>query len=574
MFTEISTIDLTVVVVYLIAMASIGIYQARKIRSSGDYFAGGRKFNKFLMMMHALGSGTHADDPVGVTGAAYKHGMAGIWYTFVYLLATPFYWLIAPIFRRSRYLTTADFFRQRYSPGLAHLYSFMGIVTFTVLIATMLKGTATIASAVTGGKLDEQIAIIGMTVVFVIYGFAGGLIATVVTESIQGLLIVVMSLLLVPFGLMAVGGFTGLHELINDPSVFSLRVQGTELSGEVTPIWVATASILMLIGIVAQPHIMEVCSTGKSEFEGRVGFTYGNMVKRLCAVGWAFTGVIMIAMAVQNPALAEQLEGHRELAFGLAMKELLPVGWLGLMFAAIFAAQMSSLSAFMVAASALMANNIYRHLFHPLATDKEILWVGRFSGLVIVVFGVLMASYIPSVVQALAVFWAISSLTGVLMWVGVLWRGANSVGGWASFLSMLVVWVPLGPAGRAIGSLIGMAGGTVPEWLGMWASQDHLQHLVLAYLPLGIIILVLVSLLTRPKPEKELDDFYTLIKTPVGQEGRLIEAGIPIVYAGDTTGHEWEQKHPRMVNGVGFLVAALVSLLMLLLASVLGKIGG
>jgi len=95
-----TSFDLIVVLVYLLGIGALGVYQATKIKSSGDYFAGGRKFSKWLMVMHSLGTGTHADDPVGVTGAAYQHGLSGIWYTFVYLFVTPFYWIVAPFFRR------------------------------------------------------------------------------------------------------------------------------------------------------------------------------------------------------------------------------------------------------------------------------------------------------------------------------------------------------------------------------------------------------------------------------------------------------------------------------------------
>src|SRR5687768_15253841 len=126
-----STIDILVVAVYLVAMIVIGVYQAVKVRTSGDYFAGGRRFNKFYSIMHALGAGTHADEPVIVGGAAYKYGVSGIWYNYVYLLINPVFWLIAPFFRRSRFLTTADFFRARYGGGLWVLYSVVGVLNLT-----------------------------------------------------------------------------------------------------------------------------------------------------------------------------------------------------------------------------------------------------------------------------------------------------------------------------------------------------------------------------------------------------------------------------------------------------------
>ncbi|MCX8053780.1 MAG: hypothetical protein N3B12_08220, partial [Armatimonadetes bacterium] len=76
-------LDIVLLGTFFASMLALGLYQARRVKNTGDFFAGGRTFTKFLMMMHALGTGTHADDPVGVVGASYKYGLAGIWYTFV-----------------------------------------------------------------------------------------------------------------------------------------------------------------------------------------------------------------------------------------------------------------------------------------------------------------------------------------------------------------------------------------------------------------------------------------------------------------------------------------------------------
>lgn len=618
-----TTFDLLVVIAYLVGIGGLGVYQAVKIKSSGDYFAGGRKFNKWLMMMHALGTGTHADDPVGVTGAAYWNGLSGIWYTFVYLFVTPFYWVVAPLFRRSRFITTADFFKARFGVKMSLLYAVMGILMFTVNMGTLLKGTGTIAHAVTQGAMPEWIAIAAMTVVFVAYGFAGGLIATVVTESIQGVLIVVMSLLLVPFGLAKVGGFSGLHELISADK-FSLHAPT-----EMTIPWIITGSVMMLIGIVAQPHIMEVCSTGKTEFEGRVGFTYGNFVKRFCAIGWAFTGVVVLAMVAAN-ALPPLGEAEREAAFGVAIRVLLPAGLTGLMFAAILAAQMSSLSAFMVAASALLARNIYKEKINPNVNDRQLLGIARWVGLVIVALGVGFAFAVQGVAQALTIFWAMATFTGVFMWFGVLWRRANATGAWLSFTIMAGIWLLLGPFGGVLKSFIASS----PEWFGLYADKKMLQSLALSFVPAGVVALVVGSLaadtekgkapafgwtgavvaawllivpqdrsfgsfipawqaqivlgtclgagllslvlgsIFRHTPDqKTLDQFYLLLRTPVGREDELKKAGVDVVYAGHSEGHPWELKHPRLVNIGGFLVALVFSLAILGLLYLMSRIG-
>lgn len=556
---EFGVIDIVVVLLYLLGIGAVGVYQARRVKGSGDYFAGGRRFNKFLMMMHALGTGTHADDPVGVTGASFQRGLSGIWYTFVFLFLTPFYWLIAPLFRRSRFLTTSDFFEARFGRGLGLLYAVMGVLTFTIAMGTMLKGTGAVAAAVTGGAMPEWAAILAMAVVFVAYGTAGGLIATVVTESIQGLLIVVMSLLLVPFGLMKVGGFAGLHGLL-DSTKFDLSAPQ-----EISVAWIIGGAVANLIGIVAQPHTMEICAAGKTEWEGRVGFTYGNFVKRFCAIGWALTGLIVLAMVANGsiPGLA-----NREDAFGTAIRVLLPTGTTGLMLAAILAAQMSTLSAFMVAASALLSRNVYRRWIRPDASDGRVLAFARYSGLVIVALGVGFAFIVPGVADALTYFWAVTTFTGLFVWFGVLWRRTNALGAWASFLVMVPIWVLVGPIGIKLHELF-----PAVQWLGAYGEKAMLHKLLLCYLPPGVVALVLGSLLGRPHDEKKLDDFYALLRTPVGQERKLSEAGIEVVYAGQTKGHPWELHRPKLVNALGFLAALAVSLAFFGLLYALSRIG-
>src|SRR3954470_15224962 len=129
---HLTPLDIAVIAIYLLAVLGLGLYQAFKIRTSGDYYAGGRKFNKFYLMMHALGTASHADEPVSVIGGAFEKGLSGIWYTYLFLPLTPIFWLLAPYIRRTRFITMADFFQTRYDRSLAILYSFIGVLKMSV----------------------------------------------------------------------------------------------------------------------------------------------------------------------------------------------------------------------------------------------------------------------------------------------------------------------------------------------------------------------------------------------------------------------------------------------------------
>ena len=109
-----SILDLVVIGAYFLCLTIIGIMTYKSVKSTGDYFMGNRRFGKILMIGHALGAGTHTDQPVAVAGACSQIGLAGIWYQWLWMFATPFYWLIAPIYRRLRYVTLGDFFEKRY----------------------------------------------------------------------------------------------------------------------------------------------------------------------------------------------------------------------------------------------------------------------------------------------------------------------------------------------------------------------------------------------------------------------------------------------------------------------------
>ena len=104
--------DMAVLLLYLAAVAAIGFWSSRRIKRSADFFMP-RRFGKLMMVMFSFGAGTHSDQAVGVASKSYTSGLSGIWYQWLWLPVTPFYWLIAPVMRRFRAITTADVFEAR-----------------------------------------------------------------------------------------------------------------------------------------------------------------------------------------------------------------------------------------------------------------------------------------------------------------------------------------------------------------------------------------------------------------------------------------------------------------------------
>ena len=525
-----SYLDLAVIFLYVLLIVYMGWWTKKKVTSSGDYFMGGRRGSKFMMIANALGAGTHTDQAIAVAGATYQIGLAGIWYQWVWLFSTPFYWLLSPIFRRVRYITTGDFFEERYGTNLGAAYTIMGMLYFIINIGLILKGTGTAIEAVTGGHITTEMIVIILTVFFLIYSVLGGLVSALVVNLIQGMFILVLSFLLIPFALNAGGGIAQIKASLPD-YMFSFVAPE-----EVTLFFIIMVIINGLVGIVVQPHHMAVGGAGKSEHSCRTGWTYGNFTKRFATLGWAFVGVFAAALF---PGLENE---NRELAFGTAIANLLPSGLVGLMIAAMAAAVLAACHNFMVGGSALFTRNVYKKYIDKKVEGNKELVVARLSSLIIVVGGVTVALTIPSVVQGLKYLWQITAYFGIAFWMAIIWKKSNRYGVWASLVVTVLVTFITGPY--------------FSFGLG-WA----LEYQIAAYLPAGFITFVIVSLLTKPEPEKQLNKFYTLLHTPVGEEYKLKEKGIDIILEGESDdGEDVKSDLPLEERGHSLLIVDLLSL--------------
>lgn len=505
---KLAAIDWVVLIGYLIIIACIGVLAGLKVKDTGHYFMGSRKFGKLLMIGQSFGTGTHAEMPVSLAGAVYNVGISGIWYQWKNLFATPFYWLIAPLFRRIRRTTTAELIEDRYGSWMGAFYTLFALAFFTVAMASMLKGAAKVISQAAGGQVPVNEIVVAMTVVFVLYSFVGGLVATAYTDFLQGFLIIALSFLLIPLGWGTVDGMSGMRAALEGYKFSLATPQGIGL-------WfIFMLTVNGLVGIVAQPHLMATVGTGKDEYTCRVGFLYGTFVKRFCTIGWATVGLMVAAMIATGAFGVTSLHDPEE-AFGFACRHLLFPGGLGLLIACVLAANMAGCSAFMVDSGALFTRNFYKKYLAPSKLDKHYLLVGRLSGVAITMIGVVYALFfIERVLNSFLLTETMATFVGISVLGGVFWRRANR---WGAISSIAV----------AMGTNFAMYA----------ARNQRFDHwdpdVFLTALLAGTVTLVVVSLLTPPEPHKALDSFFDRLQCPA--DG----------------GEEWKKPDPRVVAEQG-----------------------
>jgi Na+/proline symporter len=492
---QIALADWIVLVAYFVFIAAVGIVAGLKVKDTSHYFLGRRGFGKWLMMGQSFGVGTHAEMPVSLAGVVSNIGFSGIWFQWKNLFATPFYWLFAPILRRIRRTTIAELTEDRYGPWMGGLYIVFALVFFTINSAGMLKGAGKVISQAVGGQFAVNEIVIAMTVIFVLYSFIGGLVAAAWTDFFQGFLIIALSFMLIPLGWGVVGGLGGMKESLE---AYKFSLAAPEGIG---PWYILMLTLNGLVGIMAQPHMLAAVGTGRDEHTCRVGFFHGNFIKRICTVGWAFVGLMVAAMLAQGSFGATKLNDS-EAAFGFACRHLLFPGALGLLIASVLAANMSTASAFMVNSGALFTEGLYRKYLACDRADRHYLWVGRVSGFLITMLGVVYALLlIDKVLYSFLMTETMATYMGISLLGGIVWRRANRWGALASLVAAFATNF----------ALYHLRGQRLDHWEpGVFCAS----------FAAGVVALVVVSLLTKPEPARSMESFFTRLETPTELPGR------------------------------------------------------
>lgn len=454
-------LDYVVLAAYFLLMASIGFVCMRRVKGQEDYFLGGRGFGKLLQTFAAFGAGTGSSDPVNTGRTTFTSGMSGMWSVMYWLFVTPFYWITAVWYRRMRLTTLGDWYAERYeSRLLGAVYALFGIFFMVVYGSMMFSAIGKVAAPLVGTgtfQLGTQavgieyllVPIIGIIVL--IYGTAGGLRAAYWTDLIQGLCIILLSILLIPFGLSALvekfgdpntmgmyDGFRIMHEQV--PAEF-FAVVGSTSKSEFPLHFIVAVVLINLITIVVQPHfILTGGGSAKSENNARYGLVVGNFLKRFCTIGWVLTALLILALYADSPELSQDPDK----TWGVASRELLGPGLRGLMLACLLAALMSSIDVYMIVGSALVVRNIYVPYLRPEATERQCLLVARLTGVVIVGGSVLISLSIMDVFAQLQLTWIVMAPIAAPFWIGMYWRRATTAAAWTTivFCALSFFFIP------------------------------------------------------------------------------------------------------------------------------------
>ncbi|MDC3109975.1 sodium/sugar symporter [Flavobacteriales bacterium] len=492
---DFSTIDIVVFSLYAILILSIGLYVSRqkegKSKSAEDYFLAGKSLPWWAIGASLIAANISAEQFIGMSGSGFALGLAIAsyeWMAAITLLVVGKFFL--PIFIDKGLYTIPEFIEKRYSSNLKTILAVFWIALFVfVNLTTVLflggKALDTIIGSGDGSIL--LISIIGLALFAAAYSLWGGLAAVAWTDVIQVVLLIFGGLLMTYFALSNVtdsGSFVDGLKFIYDkaPERFSMILSKGEI---ITPngrdAWWDLPGLAVLIGGMwvanlyywgFNQYIIQRTLAAKSLEEGQKGIVFAAFLKLIIPLIVVLPGIIAYVMNLDpetgqlNMALLSN-EGFLGSAGNIAndnaapwlIKNFIPVGLKGLILAALAAAIVSSLASMINSTSTIFTMDIYKSTINKKADDKQMVKVGRLTGLVALIIAMILAPQLGSLGQ---VFQFIQEYTGVVspgilavFLMGLFYKKAtNNAAIWGVILSIpIAMYFKVAPNGWSDASI-------------------------------------------------------------------------------------------------------------------------
>jgi Na+/proline symporter len=454
--------------VFLILVLAIGIHAARSVKGESDFFLGGRKMGKALQFFLNFGNATDSNAAPTMASQVYGQGVSGMWLQLQTLFFTPLFWFTQPWYRRARVITMADLFMERFnSKSVASAYAIFNVVValitlgvgnyaaYSVVEAMLVKSPAAYTledkASVAGfhrlqdlkkiaaanrtpelqselttlqerdkrGELHERIPALKKWEFYLaynsivgIYIMLGGLKAAAITDAVQGILILFMSIILLPLGLYKIGGFSGLHAHVPEASFF---LAGTP-SSDFTIYSIVAVTVASFIQIMGLQHNMGSAGSATNENTARFGMIVGGFTKRLVLICWMLCGLLAVAI-LSGPLKLDK----PDLAWGALSTYLLPTGLVGLMLSGMLLGHMPAVGMTAVAVSGLVTRNLYEPAVKGM-TAKHYLRVGQLVIVLVLALSVGIAWFATSLGSLTTIMITFNTFFGAVVFLVFFWR--------------------------------------------------------------------------------------------------------------------------------------------------------
>ncbi len=539
-------VDSLVIVLYFIFVVGIGFYLLRYTKTGEDFFLAGRRMSSWVAGLSFVAANLGSLELMGWAASAYQYGiLATHWYwigaipamLFLAIVMMPFYYI-------SRTYSVPGYLKLRYGESTSML-SGVSFAFMTVLMSGInMFAMALVMKVILGWSIDFSIWVSSLTVM--LYVVLGGLLSAIFNEVLQFMLIWLGALVIPVLGLIEAGGWSGMVAKIhaNFPAGNYTHLWSTLGSFKDNPMGIHWTGIVFGLGFVISfgywttdflvvQRLLSAKDLRSAKMAPIIGAGFKMMVPFIVILPGLLGLAVMPGLLPQQQAIATGGNSYNEV-LPLMLARYAGPGLLGLGITALIAGFMSGMAGNVTAFSTVWTYDIYRPIHMKLAKkerpDEYYVKMGRWATIIGVIISIGTAylvqqfASIMDYVQALFSFF-IAPLFGTVI-LGMLWKRATGPGGFWGLLAGtlasvgMYVWVKLQPSALGIIALSKYAK----------PMADDMYRALWCWL-VTVIVTIVVSYITTPKPEAELTGLVRGC-TEIPSEGHLPLVKRPIFWAG------------------------------------------
>ena len=429
-------LDLSVIAIYGAVLMGVALYVSRAPAdhevNSKDYFLAGNSLKWWAVGASLIAANISAEQIIGQSGQGFVVGLAIAayeWQAALVLIIVAKYFL--PIFLEKKIYTMPQFLEQRFDKRVSLVLSFFWLIVYIFINLTSVLWLGSLAiNALTG--LDLFYGLVLLAIFSLAYSLSGGLKAVAMTDAVQVILLIFGGLAVSFIALNIIsesnGVIEGMRVVMNEmPEKFDMVLSTDNPSYKDLPgVW-----ILLGLGVWIghffywgfNQYITQRALAAKDIKEAQKGVMFAAYLKLLMPIVIVLPG---ICAAILFPMLEKSDQAYP------TMMSLLPNGLLGLTFAALIAAIVSSLASMSNSISTIFTMDIYKYFKNENVSQSNLIQVGRITVIVSVLIATLVAQ--PLLGSFESIFQYIQNFTGyfspgivVIFLVALFWKKATSM---------------------------------------------------------------------------------------------------------------------------------------------------
>jgi len=488
------SLDLSISILYILSILAIGLWagishrRKSKANASREYFLAGKTLKWPAIGLALFATNISTVHLVSLAQSGFDSGLLNgnfEWMAaFTLILLALFF---VPFYIKSGVATLPDFLEKRYDRSSRDWLAVISVVSAIIIhIAFSMLAGGIVLKTLFG--LNMYVSVIVICLITAIYTIIGGLKAVVVTESIQTVVLLAGAFIISYAAFNKMGGWESMTAVLRDngemDKLSMLRPHG-DSSG--MP-WYTVFLGYPILGIwywCADQTIVQRVLGAKDENHARVGPLFCGFIKILPVFIFVLPGLFAYTLAqsehldITSLGLDDKGNVNSKGIYTLMITQLLPSGLVGVLVAALLSGLMSQVSGALNSISTMLSYDMYQR-YRPSASDKQLIWVGKLSAAVALVFSLAL---LPLLNRYESIFSGINDIIAhiappitCVFLLGVFWKGASAQS------AKLTLWI-----GSALGVIVFIINKLYPETL-----IGHIPFMMMAFYLFCICVAVQV----------------------------------------------------------------------------------